>query len=87
MTARPPGAKAKNDRILRATPNIEWNRGRGKKPEREKADCSRFLGRDTGAAPDFAGGAEFDGDRRNDLRYTHATERAARARASEGDGR
>ena len=81
MTARPPGAKAMNDRILCATPNIEWNRVRGRKPEREKADCSRFRGRDAGAAPNF------NGKPQEHLRYTRVIERAARARASEGDGR
>lgn len=46
-----------------------------------RVDARRLAG-EGGVEP-----VEFDGSRRNGLRYTRATERAARARVGEGDGR
>ena len=79
MTARPLGAKAKNACILRTTPKIKWQKDRGTEPLREKEDYPWFWGWD-GANDDFAGGAEFDGKRWNDLHYSRAVKQAARDR-------
>ena len=88
MTARPLGAKAKGACILRATPNIHWRKDRGKELAREKADHPWFWSRDPNNPAhevDFLGGADFDGNRWNDLHYTRAAKEAARARAAEGE--
>ena len=90
MAARPLGARARNACILRATPNVKWNKDRGKEPTREKADYPWFWSRDPDAPAhevDFPGGADFDGNRWNDLHYTRACKEAARARAEEGRDR
>ena len=79
MTARPLGAKGKNACILRATPKIKWQKDRGKEPMRDREDYPWFWGWD-GASEDFAGGAEFDGNRWNDLHYSNAFKQAARDR-------
>ena len=79
VTARPLGAKAKNACILRTTPNIKWRKDRGKEPTRDKEDYPWFWGWD-GASEDFAGGAEFDGNRWNDLHYNNPFKQAARDR-------
>ena len=86
MTARPLAAKARGACILRATPNVHWRKDRGKEPAREKADYPWFWSRDPGAPAhevDFPGGANFDGNRWNDLHYTRAAKEAARARRAE----
>ena len=87
MTARPLGARAKGACILRAAPNVKWNKDRGKEPARERADYPWFWNRGENDTLDFAGGTDFDGNRWNDLHYTHAFKEAARARAGGGDGR
>ena len=79
MMARPLGAKAKNACILRTTPNIKWQKDRGKEPTRDQEDYPWFWGWD-GASEDFAGGAEFDGNRWNDLHYSNPFKQAARDR-------
>ena len=78
MTARPLGARAKNACILRATPNIKWKKDRGKEPMRNKEDYPWFWGWNE-AASDFLGGSKFDDNRWNDLHYSNAFKRAARA--------
>ena len=88
MTARPLAARARNACILRTTPNIHWRKDRGKEPRREKADHPWFWSRnpdDPAHEVDFPGGADFDGNRWNDLHYTRAAREAARA--AEGEGR
>ena len=88
MTARPLAARARNACILRTTPNIHWRKDRGKEPRREKADYPWFWSRDPDDPAhevDFPGGADFDGNRWNDLHYTRAAREAARA--AEGEGR
>ena len=87
MTARPLGARAKGACILRAAPNVKWNKDRGKEPAREKADYPWFWSRGENDTLDFAGGTDFDGNRWNDLHYTRARKEAARTRTDEGDGR
>ena len=79
MMARPLGAKAKNACILRTTPKIKWQKDRGKEPTRDKEDYPWFWGWD-GTSEDFPGGAEFDGNRWNDLHYSRAFKQAARDR-------
>ena len=88
MTARPLAARARNACILRTTPNVHWRKDRGKEPRREKADYPWFWSRDPDDPAhevDFPGGADFDGNRWNDLHYTRAAKEAARA--AEGEGR
>jgi hypothetical protein len=79
MTARTLDARGSNACILRATPKIKWDKDGGKEPTRDKADYPWFWGWDE-AAPDFAGGATFDGNRWNDLHYSLAMKQAARER-------
>jgi hypothetical protein len=57
--------------VLRKTPNIKWTKDRGKEPNR-----------DAGEYPWFWKGAEFVGDRVNDVHLTHTEKGAARARAA-----
>ena len=90
MAARPLAARAKDACILRATPKIHWRKDRGKEPAREKAGYPWFWSRDPDAPAhrvDFPGGADFDGNRWNDLHYTRAAREAARTRAAEGEDR
>ena len=68
--------------ILRCKPNIKWKKDRGKEPERPKAEYPWFWGWDE-ETQDFAGGSEFDGNRWNDLHYTHAAKRQAREATEE----
>jgi len=71
--------------ILRAKPNIKWMKDRGNEPQslRPKADYPWFWGCDPESTPaqctDFMGGREFTGERWNDLHYTLAAKKAARA--------
>jgi hypothetical protein len=81
MTARPLGARAKAACILRTPPRISWDKDRGKEPDRPKADFPWFWKWDESTA-DFAGGAEFDGCRHNDLHYSRACKEKARETAS-----
>ena len=85
MAARPLGARARGACILRRTPNIHWRKDRGREPRRAKRHYPWFWSRQAGDGADFAGGAAFDGNRWNDLHYTRAARRAARA--AEGEGR
>jgi hypothetical protein len=79
MTARPLNARGANACILRTTPKIKWDKDRGKEPNRDKADYPWFWSCD-GAAQDFVGGKDFDGNRWNDLHYSRALKQAARDR-------
>jgi hypothetical protein len=63
--------------ILRAKPNVKWDKDRGTEPMRPKADYPWFWKWDD-ETEDFSGGREFDGNRWNDCHYTTATKRAAR---------
>jgi hypothetical protein len=72
-----PGGK-KGAGILRAKPNIKWEKDRGKEPVRDKVEYPWFWGWD-GVAQDFAGvGKEPDGNRWNDCHYSSAVKKAAR---------
>src|SRR6201988_461987 len=77
MTARPLNAKAKNASILRVTPNIKWEKDRGKEPDREKEDFPWFWSWDQQTQV-FPGGKKFDGNRWNSLHYTRAFKEQAR---------
>ena len=79
MTARPLNGRGANACILRSSPKIKWDKDRGKEPTRDKSDYPWFWGWDE-LTPDFAGGAEFDGNRWNDLHYRRATKQSARDR-------
>ena len=66
--------------ILRYRPSsIKWEKDRGNEPARPKADFPWFWCWDE-ETQNFAGGADFDGNRWNDCHYTTATKRAARER-------
>jgi hypothetical protein len=77
MTARPLSAKGKNACILRVTPNIKWEKDRGKEPHQPKKDYPWFWKWD-GSTDDFEGGSEFEGNRWNDLHYSLDFKRRAR---------
>lgn len=79
MTARPLKTRGKNACILRTTPNVRWDKDRGKEVERDKDDFPWFWGWDEESI-DFTGGREFDGIRWNDLHYSRAAKQAARDR-------
>jgi hypothetical protein len=72
-----PGGK-KGAGLLRAKPNIKWEKDRGKEPVRAKAEFPWFWGWDE-QTPDFAGvGKEPDGNRWNNCHYSNAFKRKAR---------
>jgi hypothetical protein len=64
--------------ILRYRPSsIKWEKDRGKEPVRTKEEFPWFWGWEE-TTVDFAGGADFDGNRWNDCHYTTKAKRAAR---------
>ena len=79
--------------VLRWKPNVAWGKDRGKEPAslRPREEYPWFW-RCPGAGTvdertDFTGGDEFDGNRWNNLHYTNAVKRGARATAEpETDG-
>jgi hypothetical protein len=75
MQARDLGKKGAG--ILRAKPNIKWDKDRGTEPRRDKADYPWFWHAEepTLACP---GGPEFTGKRWNNVHLTLARKRAAR---------
>jgi hypothetical protein len=78
LTARPLSARAKTTCILRSTPrSLKWDKDRGKEPMRDQHDYPWFWGWDEAKA-DFAGGAEFDGIRWNELHYSRALKETSR---------
>jgi hypothetical protein len=72
--------------ILRWKPNIKWDKDRGSEPQRPKAQFPWFWSCLPEDKPDhvtdFTGGAEFTGERWNNLHYTLAAKIAARAKFS-----
>jgi hypothetical protein len=64
--------------VLRAKPNIKWEKDRGKEPARPKEDFPWFWKWDEKTV-DFTGNGEFDGNRWNDCHYTTAFKLTARA--------
>lgn len=76
-----PGGR-KGAGILRVKPNIHWRKDRGKEPSRDQQRFPWFWSCTgngaTSERTDFLGGAEFDGNRWNDLHYTKAAKHAAR---------
>ena len=85
MTARPLNGRGANACILRSSPKIKWDKDRGKEPTRDKYDYPWCWGWD-GSSADFAAGAEFDGNRWNDIHYSRATKQSARDRHSASAG-
>jgi len=79
ISARTLNARGANACILRATPKIKWDKDRGKEPTRDKDEYPWFWGWDE-ATHDFAGGAEFDGNRWNNLHYSLSAKQLARDR-------
>ncbi len=72
-----PGGK-KGAGVLRAKPNIKWDKDRGKEPVRPKNEYPWFWGWDD-KTPDFAGvGKEPDGNRWNECRYSKQAKQLAR---------
>jgi hypothetical protein len=63
--------------ILRARPNIKWDKDRGKEPLRSRDEFPWFWGWD-GTSRDFRGNATFDGNRWNYLHYSREFKSAAR---------
>jgi hypothetical protein len=82
LTVRDVGKKGAG--VLRWKPNVKWDKDRGSEPQRPKAQFPWFwscLPEDKAEhVTDFAGGAEFTGERWNNLHYTLAAKKAARAR-------
>lgn len=73
-----PDVKTKGAGVLRIKPKIKWEKDRGKEPRRPKQEFPWFWGWD--GSTDFAGSAEFTGDRHNDCHYSLAFKREARRR-------
>ena len=72
-----PGGK-KGAGVLRAKPNIKWDKDRGKEPTRPKAEYPWFWGWDE-STQDFAGvGKEPDGNRWNNCHYSNEFKRKAK---------
>lgn len=81
MTATLSGGK-RGAGLLRAKPNIKWDKDRGKEPERPQADFPWFWGYDADTPQaDFPGTPTFDGNRWNDCHYTPAAKQRARSDA------
>jgi len=84
LTVRDVGKKGAG--VLRWKPNIKWDKDRGSEPQRLKAQFPWFwscLPEDKAEhVTDFTGGPEFTGERWNNLHYTLATKKAARAKFS-----
>ena len=82
LTVRDVGKKGAG--ILKFKPNIKWDKDRGSEPQRPKAQFPWFWSCLPEDKPehvtDFTGGAEFTGERWNNLHYTLAAKKAARAR-------
>ena len=81
--------------ILRWKPNVKWGKDKGKEPERRKDTDEPIRRRkefpwfwscpgagNEAKRTDFPGGPNFDGNRWNDLHYTRAFKKAARAEAA-----
>jgi hypothetical protein len=94
MSAEPMSGGKKGAGILRTMPNIKWDKDRGKEPEsiRPRAEfpwfygCpgdSKFDADRTDWTPEKATGKPFDGNRWNDLHYSNAVKKQARADAAE----
>ena len=77
MLAKDVGRKGAG--ILRAKPNIKWDKDRGTEPSRPRGQFPWFWGWDE-TTVDFSGGTAFDGCRWNDCHYTLETKRIARER-------
>jgi hypothetical protein len=82
MNIRPflkaPDVGKKGAGILRAKPNIKWEKDRGKEPMRDKNEFPWFWGWDE-EKQDFTGvGKEPDGNRWNDCHYTNEIKKRAR---------
>ena len=74
------GAKGANTCVLRTTPkNVKWDKDRGKEPIRDILDYPWSWAWDE-TSEDFLGSEEFDGNRWNDLHYSHTVKQAARDR-------
>ncbi|ACU89424.1 Eco57I restriction-modification methylase domain-containing protein [Desulfomicrobium baculatum] len=71
-----PDIKKKGAGVLREKPRIDWKKDRGKEPVRPQNDFPWFWGWDE--TIDFAGGAEFTGDRYNNCHYSLDVKRRAR---------
>ena len=84
LTVRDVGKKGAG--VLRWKPNIKWDKDRGYEPQRPKAQFPWFWSCLPEDKPDhvmdFTGGAEFTGERWNNLHYTLAAKKAARAKFS-----
>ena len=82
LTVRDVGKKGAG--LLRWKPNIKWDKDRGSEPERPKAQFPWFWSCLPEDKPehvtDFTGGLEFTGERWNNLHYTLAAKKAARAK-------
>ena len=76
ITARPFNARSRNACILRTTPKIEWEKDRGKEPERPRDDYAWFWSWE--GSNDFGGGRSFDGVRWNNLHYSRKKKEEAR---------
>jgi len=79
ITAKPLNARGKNACILRSTPNISWDKDRGKEPESSKIDFPWFWSWD-GLTEDFKGGSTFDGNRWNDCHYSPRAKQAHKSK-------
>jgi hypothetical protein len=74
LTAKDLGKKGSG--ILRAKPNVKWDKDRGKEPERPKADYPWFWC-ESKPATDPSGGKSFTGHRWNDVHLSISFKKAA----------
>ena len=70
-----PDVRARGAGVLRARPNIKWEKDRGKESKRPIREYPWFWGWDSSL--DFEGGEAFTGDRVNDCHYTLKYKRRA----------
>jgi hypothetical protein len=83
IAVKPLIARARNACILRVTPDVRWGKDKGRELLRPKDEFPWLWAWDE-QATDFRGGAEFDGNRWNDLHYSRDVKLAARERAKRG---
>jgi hypothetical protein len=77
MNARPLGARGQKICIFRTTPNVRFEKDRGKDTQHAR-ELFPWLWNWKGEKVDFLGGTSFDGNRWNDLHYTVSFKKTAR---------
>lgn len=84
MTTKTLNPRSNDASIFRSTPNVKWDKDRGKEPQRSRENFPWFWGWDE-TTEDFSGRDEFDGNRWNDLHYSRQFKAQARGKPAKRD--